>query len=210
MRVLTRTWVNICSMLRSAQTSLSSQQIRPSSGKSSVATHRRNDARLLTESGIVTFSVSNRTVAIGRSFVPGSGTMITSSPSTASPTGPYKHCRPHARGPMSQQQQPSPHLLVRAARGEAVPRPPVWAMRQAGRWDPEFNRVRAGLNFYEFSADVDKAAAASLAPRRFGVDGIILFYDITTLPMAMGLSFSLKPILGPLPDRPVRTLADVE
>lgn len=34
------------------------------------------------------------------------------------------------------------HLLVRAVRGEVVERPPVWAMRQAGRWDPEFNRVR--------------------------------------------------------------------
>ena len=44
----------------------------------------------------------------------------------------------------------SNHLLVRTARGEAVERPPVWAMRQAGRWDPEFRAVRAGLGFYEF------------------------------------------------------------
>src|SRR6516225_6481363 len=80
----------------------------------------------------------------------------------------------------------SPHLLVRAARGEAVERPPVWAMRQAGRWDPEFNRIRDGLSFYEFSENVELSAKASLAPRRFGVDGIILFYDITTLPVAMG------------------------
>ena len=104
----------------------------------------------------------------------------------------------------------SPHLLVRAARGEAVERPPVWAMRQAGRWDPEYNRVRDGLNFYEFSKDVERAAAATLAPRRFGVDGIILFYDITSLPVAMGQPFALKAILGPVPDRPLRTLADVE
>src|SRR4051794_29111731 len=102
------------------------------------------------------------------------------------------------------------HLLVRAARGEAVERPPVWAMRQAGRWDPEFNRVRDGLSFYEFSENVELAAKASLLPRRFGVDGIILFYDITTLPVAMGQPFVLKPALGPVPDWPVRTLADVE
>lgn len=102
------------------------------------------------------------------------------------------------------------HLLVRAARGEAVERPPVWAMRQAGRWDPEFRRVRDGLGFYEFSADVERSAAASLCPRRFGVDGIILFYDITTLPYSMGLPFALKPGAGPVPDRPVRTLADVD
>src|SRR5688572_19786647 len=102
------------------------------------------------------------------------------------------------------------HLLVRAARGEAVERPPVWAMRQAGRWDPEFNKLRQGLSFYDFSENVDLAARASLLPRRFGVDGIILFYDITTLPVAMGLPFALRAGAGPVPERPIRTLADVE
>src|SRR3954452_2240610 len=102
------------------------------------------------------------------------------------------------------------HLLVRAARGEPVERPPVWAMRQAGRWDPEFNRVRAGLSFYEFSENVELAAEASLLPRRFGVDAIILFYDITTLTVAMGLPFTLQPSQGPVPDSPVRTIADVQ
>src|SRR5215210_1654977 len=86
------------------------------------------------------------------------------------------------------------HLLVRAARGEKVERPPVWAMRQAGRWDPEFNALRHGLTFYEFSENVELAARASLLPRRFGVDAIILFYDITTLPVAMGQPFALKPL----------------
>ena len=78
-----------------------------------------------------------------------------------------------------------PHLLLRAIRGEPVERPPVWAMRQAGRWDPEFKRIRAGLPFYEFSENVELAARASLLPRRFGVDAIILFYDITSLPVAV-------------------------
>src|SRR5438105_13420443 len=102
------------------------------------------------------------------------------------------------------------HLLVRAARGEQVERPPVWAMRQAGRWDPEFNQLRAGLSFYEFSEDVDLAAKTSLLPKRFGVDAIILFYDITSLPVAMGLPFALEAGKGPVPARAVRTLADVE
>src|SRR3954467_14723147 len=101
-------------------------------------------------------------------------------------------------------------LLVRAARGEAVERPPVWAMRQAGRWDPEFNKIRSGLTFYEFSENVELAARASLLPRRFGVDGIILFYDITTLPVAMGQPFTLQPARGPVPDWPIRTMGDVE
>src|SRR5262245_26154467 len=83
------------------------------------------------------------------------------------------------------------HLLISAARGESVERPPVWAMRQAGRWDPEFNHLRAGLSFYEFSENVELAAKASLLPRRFGVDAIILFYDITTLAVSMGLPFVL-------------------
>ncbi|MCU0702568.1 MAG: uroporphyrinogen decarboxylase family protein [Fimbriiglobus sp.] len=104
----------------------------------------------------------------------------------------------------------SPHLLVRAARGEPVERAPVWAMRQAGRWDPEFRRVRDGAEFFAFSADVKKSAEATLCPRRFGVDAIILFYDITTLPLAMGLPFELKPGRGPMPDRPIHTHADLQ
>ncbi len=102
------------------------------------------------------------------------------------------------------------HLLVRAARGEPVERPPVWAMRQAGRWDPEFNRLRAGLSFYEFSENVELSARASLLPRRFGVDAIILFYDITTLAVAMGLPFALRAGQGPVPEPPVCGPADVE
>ncbi|HVK16310.1 MAG TPA: uroporphyrinogen decarboxylase family protein [Fimbriiglobus sp.] len=101
------------------------------------------------------------------------------------------------------------HLLVRAALGEEVERPPVWAMRQAGRWDPEFNAIRAGTGFYEFCEDTERAARASLCPKRFGVDAVILFYDITTLPAAMGLPFELKPDIGPTPDRPVRSDSDL-
>src|SRR5207302_11414071 len=104
---------------------------------------------------------------------------------------------------------PPSHLLVRAARGEAIERPPVWAMRQAGRWDPEFNRLRGALSFYECSENVELAARASLLPRRFGVDAIILFYDITTLPVSMGQRYALRPSVGPVPDRPIRSRADV-
>jgi uroporphyrinogen decarboxylase len=83
-------------------------------------------------------------------------------------------------------------------------------MRQAGRWDPEFQKVRAGTPFFEFSEDVEGATRATLCPRRFGVDAIILFYDITTLPIAMGLPFELKSGAGPVPDRPIRNLADLD
>jgi len=102
------------------------------------------------------------------------------------------------------------HLLLRALRGESIPRPPVWAMRQAGRWDPEFRRLRADRGFYEFADDPQAAAEASLLPRRFGVDAIILFYDITTLPVAMGLPFELVSEKGPQPARPMHRVADVD
>lgn len=104
----------------------------------------------------------------------------------------------------------SPHLLIRAARGEVVERPPVWAMRQAGRWDPNFNAVRAGMPFFEFSENVERATQGTLCPKRYGVDAIILFYDITTLPLAMGLPFELVKDSGPTPDRPIRTREDLK
>src|SRR5438128_10606422 len=83
-------------------------------------------------------------------------------------------------------------------------------MRQAGRWDPEFNKLRGGLLFYEFSENVELSARASLLPRRFGVDAIILFYDITTLAVAMGLPFRLEAGRGPVPQPPLRTPADLD
>src|SRR5205823_1688988 len=105
---------------------------------------------------------------------------------------------------------PESHLLIRAARGKVVERPPVWAMRQAGRWDPEFRRLRGDKPLFEFAENVELAAQASLLPRRFGVDAIILFYDITTLAVAMGLPFTLVPGRGPMPDRPITSRTDVE
>lgn len=102
----------------------------------------------------------------------------------------------------------SKHLLVRAALGQSVERPPVWAMRQAGRWDPEFQALRGELDFYEFTRSTELAARASLLPLRFGVDAIILFYDITSLAVAMGLNFQMLPERGPVPEKPIRTLDD--
>jgi uroporphyrinogen decarboxylase len=101
------------------------------------------------------------------------------------------------------------HLLLRTLAGEQVERPPVWAMRQAGRWDPEFMKLRGNHTFYEFSENVELAAQASLLPRRFGVDAIILFYDITTLAIAMGQQFMLVPARGPIPLHPIANREDV-
>ena len=109
---------------------------------------------------------------------------------------------------MTRRTQPD-HLLIRTIRGEMVQRPPVWAMRQAGRWDPEFNRLRGKLSFYEFSENAELSAQASLLPVRFGVDAVILFYDITTLAVAMGLRFELVRNRGPVPKPAIRNREDV-
>ena len=96
---------------------------------------------------------------------------------------------------------------------------PVWARKSSERpcgpcgkravGTPQFRRLRQGRDFYEFSENAELSAQASLCPRRFGVDAIILFYDITTLAVAMGQSFELVAGRGPVPDRPVHTLSDV-
>jgi len=86
------------------------------------------------------------------------------------------------------------HLLIRAARGESVERAPVWAMRQAGRWTRS-STVCAPALVLRVLRDVELASLL-LLPRRFGVDAVILFYDITTLPFAMGLPFQLLPQRG--------------
>lgn len=94
-------------------------------------------------------------------------------------------------------------LLLKALRGEPIPRPPVWAMRQAGRWDPVFRQLRGRRSFYEFASDSQLAAEVSLLPERFGVDAIILFYDITTLAQAMGVKFEMRAETGPVPIPPI-------
>lgn len=83
-------------------------------------------------------------------------------------------------------------------------------MRQAGRWDPEFRRLRGSRSFYEFASDPEAAAAVSLLPRRFGVDAIILFYDITTLPRALGWPFTFRSGEGPVSLRVPRRPGDLD
>ncbi|HZN55576.1 MAG TPA: uroporphyrinogen decarboxylase [Candidatus Polarisedimenticolaceae bacterium] len=101
-----------------------------------------------------------------------------------------------------------PELFLRACRGERVPRPPVWLMRQAGRYLPEYREVRKKVDFLTLCRTPELAAQVTLQPvDRLGVDAAILFSDILILAPAMGLEVAFDP--GPIVDPPVRSAADV-
>ncbi|ABV79888.1 uroporphyrinogen decarboxylase [Rickettsia bellii OSU 85-389] len=79
-------------------------------------------------------------------------------------------------------------------------KPPIWLMRQAGRYLPEYMAVRKEVkNFLEFCYDVDKATEVTLQPiKRFGFDAAIIFSDILVLPHALGWEVDFKENIGPL------------
>ncbi|MGI9272340.1 MAG: uroporphyrinogen decarboxylase [Woeseiaceae bacterium] len=102
-------------------------------------------------------------------------------------------------------------LLLRALLREKVERTPVWIMRQAGRYLPEYRQVReqAG-DFMSVCSNPDLACEVTLQPlRRYKLDAAILFSDILTIPDAMGLGLYFEIGEGPKFERPVRTAADI-
>ena len=105
---------------------------------------------------------------------------------------------------------PDNDLLLRAARRESTGRPPVWLMRQAGRFDPEYQRIRreCGLELEDLFRHAEKAAEITLLPVRLGVDAAILFQDILTPLTPAGAAFVFRP--GPVLERPVESAADLD
>lgn len=103
-------------------------------------------------------------------------------------------------------------LLIRALLKQPVERTPVWMMRQAGRYLPEYRQVReqAG-SFLSLCTNPELACEVTMQPlRRFGFDAAILFSDILTVPDAMGLGLYFTDGEGPKFKHPVRSAADIE
>ncbi|KAL5527069.1 hypothetical protein ACEPAG_5860 [Sanghuangporus baumii] len=101
-------------------------------------------------------------------------------------------------------------LILRAARGEETERAPVWVMRQAGRYLPEFQEVRKKHEFFEVCRTPELATEVTLQPiRRYKglLDAAIIFCDILVVPQAMGMEVLMNP--GPSFPDPLRTPSDI-
>lgn len=103
------------------------------------------------------------------------------------------------------------HRLIRALLSQPVDRTPVWMMRQAGRYLPEYRQLRRKFpDFMSFCKNPQMACEATLQPlRRFDLDAAIIFSDILTIPEAMGMKLTFIPGEGPNFSNPIRTMVEV-
>ncbi len=102
-------------------------------------------------------------------------------------------------------------LLLRALNGETLERPPVWMMRQAGRYLPDYRVLRAKFGFFERCQSPELVCEITLQPvDQVGVDAAIIFSDILVVPQAMGMEVQLIENIGPVLPNPIKSLSDVE
>ena len=102
-------------------------------------------------------------------------------------------------------------LLLRALRREKVERPPVWMMRQAGRYLPDYLKLKAKYDFFTRVQTPELAAAITLQPvDQVGVDAAIIFSDILVIPQAMGLEVMMEEGKGPSLPNTIRTQKDID
>ncbi|KAA0192154.1 hypothetical protein HAZT_HAZT006801 [Hyalella azteca] len=103
----------------------------------------------------------------------------------------------------------SNHLLLKAARGEEVDKVPVWVMRQAGRYLPEFREERSKSDFFTICQTPELACKITLQPvERFPLDAAIIFSDILVIPQALGMEVIMQPGEGPVFPNPLK-ISDV-
>jgi uroporphyrinogen decarboxylase len=102
-------------------------------------------------------------------------------------------------------------LFLKALRGEAVSRPPVWMMRQAGRYLPDYLKLKAKYDFFTRVQTPELAAEISVMPvHQVGVDAAILFSDILVIPQAMGVEVLMEEGKGPSIPRPIHSKKDID
>ncbi len=103
-------------------------------------------------------------------------------------------------------------LLIQAAKGLVVSRPPIWLMRQAGRVLPEYRATRSkAKNFIDFVKNSELACEVSIQPVDiFGVDAAIIFSDILVIPEAMGLPYQMIETKGPWFEKTIKTKHDID
>uniref|UniRef100_A0A2P2I6N4 Uroporphyrinogen decarboxylase n=1 Tax=Hirondellea gigas TaxID=1518452 RepID=A0A2P2I6N4_9CRUS len=105
----------------------------------------------------------------------------------------------------------SKHRLIRAARGEKVDKVPVWVMRQAGRYLPEFREERTKADFFTICQTPELACKVTMQPvERFPLDAAIIFSDILVIPQALGMEVLMKPGEGPVFPEPLRSPSDLD
>jgi len=102
------------------------------------------------------------------------------------------------------------HLLINAALGKPVPRTPVWIMRQAGRYLPEYQAIRRQMSFLDLCHTPEKAAEVSIQPLDIlGVDGVIVFSDIMVPLEGLGMDVQFIEGRGPVISDPIRSVSDI-
>ncbi|MUT68840.1 uroporphyrinogen decarboxylase [Paenibacillus sp. NEAU-GSW1] len=101
--------------------------------------------------------------------------------------------------------------FIRACRKETVDRVPVWYMRQAGRYDPEYRKIKEKYSLLEICKQPELAAEVTMMPvRKLGVDAAILYSDIMNPVASIGIDFDIVANIGPVIANPIQTSADVE
>jgi uroporphyrinogen decarboxylase len=101
--------------------------------------------------------------------------------------------------------------FIRACYKQSTDRLPVWYMRQAGRYDPDYQKIKENYTLLEICRQPELAAEVTMMPvRKLGVDAAILYSDIMNPVASIGIDFDIVKNIGPVIDNPIRTAADIE